>query len=104
MTDSNTVTLGALALIPLVLLAYRIARFTFEKPMEEGIQRITMDFHPPAHPPEISQPQTEKVIYESTEINDSPISLPQPSSSTPLIEPESLKFWQRLPKFLRLRN
>jgi hypothetical protein len=110
MIDSNTVTLGALALIPLVVLAYRsLVKISYEKQIEGGTEKLTMEFIPPhfhssVQPPEISQSHTEKVIHEPIEVNDSPISLPQPSSSMPLIEPKPLKFWQKLPKFLQLRN
>jgi hypothetical protein len=110
MIDSNTALLSIFALISFIFLVYRNqVKISYEKQIEGGTEKLTMEFipphfHPLVQPPEISQPQIEKMIYESTEINDSPISLPQPSSSTPLIEPESLKFWQRLPKFLRLQN
>jgi hypothetical protein len=109
MIDSNTVMLGAFTLIPLMVLAYRSLKFSYEKQTGEGTEKITMEFipphfHPPVQPPEIIPPQTEKLIHEPIEINDPPISLPPSSSSTPLIEPTSLKFWQRLPKFLRFRN
>jgi hypothetical protein len=110
MIDSNTALLSIFALISFIFLVYRNqVKISYEKQIEGGTQKLTMEFipphfHPPVQPPEVSQPQAEKVIHEPIEINNSPISLPQPSSSTPLIEPKPLKFWQKLPKFLQLRN
>jgi hypothetical protein len=103
-------TLAIFTPISFIFLAYRNqVKISYEKQIEGGTQKLTMEFipphfHQPLQPPEISQPQTEKVIHEPIEINNSPISLPQPSSSMPLVEPKPLKFWQKLPKFLRLRN
>jgi hypothetical protein len=78
--------------ISFIFLAYRNqVKISYEKQIEGGIQKLTMEFipphfHQPLQPPEISQPQAEKVIHEPIEINNSPISLPQPSSSMPLVE------------------
>jgi hypothetical protein len=73
MIDSNTVMLGAFTLIPLMVLAYRSLKFSYEKQTGEGTEKITMEFipphfHPPVQPPEIIPPQTEKLIHFFTTV------------------------------------
>jgi hypothetical protein len=81
MIDSNTALLSIFALISFIFLVYRNqVKISYEKQIEGGTEKLTMEFipphfHPPVQPPEVSQPQAEKVIHEPIEINNSPISL-----------------------------